>query len=197
MESGSGIFPQASAGQVSEPCASCGVKCCNRFAVPITGFDLVRLIEKTGLVPHEFCHLADAKNIEAAPHSLVFIFVDGKLEERLLSLKRKKNMYCIFSNHSKGCGVWGAHPFVCRAYPFTTDERGEIKYVKNFVCPRKWEKGEYVERVVKKVVAAQNQEIAEYNKIVRKWNAQHSKGGSEGEFFEFLLKESRARMAGE
>jgi len=193
MEGETNIFPKADAEVVSEPCASCGVKCCNRFAVPITGFDLIRLIEKTGLEIDKFCRLADSKYIESAPHSLVFIFNKGELEERLLTLIRKKNEYCVFSKHSKGCGVWGSHPMVCRAYPFTVDEKGNIQSVKNFVCPRKWEKNEYAERAVKAVVAKQNLEIEAYNKIVRKWNADHSKEKGEKEFFEYLIKESRAR----
>ena len=194
MEEKTGIFANAREGKISEPCASCGVKCCNRFAVAITGFDLIRILDRTGGLPDEVCQLADSKNIEPAPQSLVFIFRDGKLEERLLSLKRKKNMYCVFSNHSRGCSIWGAHPMVCRAYPFRADETGEIKYVKNFVCPRKWEKTEYVRTVVARIIEIQNDEIEAYNKIVRCWNAKYSKEGGEKEFFEYLIKESRARV---
>lgn len=189
------IFAHEEGGRVSEPCASCGVRCCNRFAVPLTGFDLVRLVEKTGLEIHEFCELADSKNIEAAPHSLVFIFEGGEMRERLLTLRRKKNMYCVFSGHSRGCVVWGAHPFVCRAYPFCIGEDGKIKYVKNFVCPRKWENKEYLEKIIRETIFRQNLEIEEYNKIVRKWNAKFAKENKngEGEFFDYLLRESGAQ----
>ena len=188
------IFAPGSVGAVCEPCGSCGVRCCNRFAVPLTGFDLVRLNEKTGFAPEEFCELADAKNIEAAPHSLVFIFVGGEPQERILTLCRGKNMYCVFSRHSRGCSVWGAHPFVCRAYPFCVDEKKQIKYVKNFACPRKWEKNEYLENVVRQVVGRQNGEIEGHNKIIRKWNAEFSKEKSEKEFFEYLIKMSKKRI---
>ena len=195
MVNESDIFAGTKPGAVSEPCASCGVRCCNRFAVPLSGFDVVRIAARTGLEPKEFCELADSKNIEAAPHSLVFIFRGGKIEERLLTLIRKKNMYCVFSKHSKGCGVWGAHPFVCRAYPFRVDESGEIKYVKNFVCPRKWEKNEYLEDVVRRIVEKQNREIIEHNKIVRRWNAEFAAGNKEGEkgFFDYLIRECVGR----
>jgi hypothetical protein len=47
---------------------------------------------------------------------------------------------------------------------------------------------------VKKTVAAQNREIEEYNKIVRKWNAEYAKDKGEKEFFEHLIAQSRRQM---
>lgn len=174
--------------EITEPCKSCAVRCCNRFAVPLTYLDVARICERTGMRAQEFCELADAKNIETAPHSLVFIFEGEKMQERLLALKRKKNMYCCFSMHSKGCVVWGAHPMVCRAYPFVGDGKKGIKYAKNFVCPRKWEKGEYNAQEMAATVAKMEKEIELHNKLVRKWNAECAKNSGEKEFFEFMKK---------
>ena len=185
------IFASATEGQIADPCATCGVRCCNRFAVPITGFDLVRILEKKQTLDYsQICELADAKNIESAPHSLVFIYNDKKLEEKLLTLIRKKNMYCIFSKHSRGCDAWGAHPYVCKAYPFCIKDK-KITYVKNFACPRKWQNNEYDESAIRKIVQKQNDEIEQYNKIVREWNAKFSTTRDQQHFFEYLIFESR------
>ncbi len=179
---------------ITEPCASCGVRCCNRFAVPITGFDVLRIIAATGKKTPEFAQLALAVNIESAPHTHVFIFENGKMEERLLTLHRLKNNFCAFSLHSAGCSIWGHHPLVCRTYPFVVDAKGNLKMTKNLVCPRKWEKNEFDEKKMKELGEQMNEEIFEYNKIVRKWNATRAKVGSEEDFFKFLNKESKEWM---
>ncbi len=179
---------------ISEPCASCGVRCCNRFAVPLTGFDLIRILAKLGGKPQDFAHLADAHYIEASPHSAVFIFEKDTLVERILVLNRHpKTNWCHFSRHSNGCAIWGHHPAVCRAYPFILDKNDKIAYTKNCVCPRKWEKKEYDEAGVRKLVEWQNHEIEEYNKQVRAWNAEHARGGSVEEFWRYILKVSLPR----
>ncbi len=190
----------ASSSPITEPCASCGVKCCNRFAVPLTGFDVARILDKLGGEPTEFAQLADSRSIEGSPHSTVFIFEHGKLSERLLVLKRHpKTNWCVFSRHSAGCAIWGYHPMVCRAYPFILKPEGGpvgtnaggLGYTKNYVCPRNWEKGEYDEAGVRQVVEQQNEELAEYNKLVRAWNAEKAKKGDEKGFWEYILQESR------
>ena len=180
--------------QMVEPCASCGEKCCNRFAVPITGFDLLRIIAKLKCKSDEFCLLDEAKYIQSAPHSNVFIFdKHGQMSERLLILKRLKTNFCIFSRHSKGCAIWGYHPMACVAYPFAIvglEKNGDDKigYTKNFVCPRKWDEKEYDKEKVQELLEKTEWEMAEHNKIVREWNATLAKKGSESEFFEFLIK---------
>ncbi|MFH1095281.1 MAG: YkgJ family cysteine cluster protein [Candidatus Micrarchaeota archaeon] len=185
---------------MSEPCASCGEKCCNRFAVPISGFDMLRIMRKLDCEPGEFCELDEAKYIQSAPHSTVFIFgKEGVMSERLLILKRLKTNYCIFSRHSHGCAIWGFHPMACKAYPFAfvgkeAGGKDKIGYTRNFVCPRPWEKGEYDEGGVRTVLDAMEREMAEYNIIVREWNATRAKEGGEKEFFKFLIEKSGKKM---
>ncbi len=194
-------LPQGAPGALAEPCASCGEKCCNRFAVPVTGFDLVRIADRLGDEPWEFAELAPAAEIQAAPHWLVFIFDEkGQMREKLLTLQRRRNNYCIFSRHSQGCAIWGFHPMVCRAYPFAFTGGERIGYTKNFVCPRPWEQKEWPANV-RQILEVQNLEMEEYNKIVREWNAAHSrqqmKRGTEGgekAFWKFLMEKSREKM---
>jgi Fe-S-cluster containining protein len=183
---------------ILEPCASCGVRCCNRFAVPITGFDIIRIIERIGGEPKDFAQLAPAENIESSPHSLIFIFEEGKLSERLLVLKRHpKTNWCCFSRHTNGCAIWGFHPLVCQAYPFILGKNQRIEYTKNFVCPRKWEKSEYLEKEVRRIIEKQNLEIEKYNKIVRAWNAEKAESANEGMFWKYLIKKSLEMMGRE
>jgi Fe-S-cluster containining protein len=180
----------------------------------VTGFDLVRIVDKLEEDPWAFAELAHAAEIESAPHTMVFLFNEkGKMEERLLTLQRRKNNYCIFSRHSQGCAIWGFHPMVCRAYPFAYKEGGKIGYTKNFVCPRPWEKSEWPENV-RNILEVQNKEMEEYNKIVREWNAtrakkegekeregkhalhspEHPMRGAEKAFWKFLMEKSREKM---
>ena len=119
---------------IPEPCASCGGKCCNRFAVPITHLDVARLVEFTGKKPHEFCSLEDAQNISQNPYPKVFVMEEGKLVEKLLVLKRNKNNWCVFFARSNGCTVHNARPVVCRAYPFSlfggaAQEKGKMEKI--------------------------------------------------------------------
>ncbi|MDE1798657.1 MAG: YkgJ family cysteine cluster protein [Candidatus Micrarchaeota archaeon] len=196
-----GPLPRGQPGALSEPCASCGEKCCNRFAVPVTGFDLVRIVDRLGDEPWEFAELAHAAEIQAAPHALVFIFnAKGELEERLLTLQRRRNNYCVFSRHSQGCAIWGFHPMVCRSYPFAYKEGSKIGYTQNFVCPRPWEQKEWPANV-RHILERQNLEMEEYNKIVREWNATRAKKEGSGNgleaqkpFWKFLLEKSREKM---
>lgn len=105
---------------IPEPCASCGGKCCNRFAVPITHLDVLRLAKHTGKEPIEFCRLEDSQNISKNPYPKVFVENEqGKLIEKMLVLKRTKTDWCVFFARSNGCTVHQGRPMVCRTYPFS------------------------------------------------------------------------------
>lgn len=109
-----------SASAVPEPCASCGGKCCNRFAVPITHLDLLRLQKHTGLKADEFCALEDAQLVSENPYPKVFVREGGGWKEKLLVMGRKKTEHCVFFAKSSGCRVHSARPAVCRTYPFSS-----------------------------------------------------------------------------
>ena len=177
--------------KISEPCASCAVRCCNRFAVPITVFDAARICKKLKCRPEEFAALADAKNIEPSIHSGIFIFHDGFLEERLLTLLRLPNNFCIFSRHLQGCAIWGFHPTVCQAYPFILGEDISLAYTKNFACMRKWQDNEYNKKKMLKLAMQNHVEIMMHNKIVREWNAKKANKGGEKEFWKFALAKAK------
>lgn len=180
---------------LGEPCASCHMRCCTHFSIPITLFDMARICAKLKCQPSDFCHLAPADSVEQAPHENVFLFDGkGKLREMSLRLRKKTDGSCTFFRGISGCSIHGFHPLACRAYPFVFDERGGLKKNVHFICPRDWKKNEYDEGGVKAVLEKMELEISAHNKIVRKWNAKKSaknKGAaSEEAFFAFLQAEA-------
>lgn len=178
---------------LSEPCASCDMRCCTHFSIPITAYDMARIADKLKCAPEEFCHLVDAKKIEAPPHSDAFIFDEnGKLHEKVLALKKKQNGACHFFRGVMGCGIHGFHPIPCRVYPFVFGEKGRLKYNKHFVCPRIWSNGEYSKTETASLLEEFEREVKLHNRFVREWNAKHAReyAGKDAEkaFFKFLMK---------
>jgi Fe-S-cluster containining protein len=178
---------------ILEPCASCGARCCNRFAVCVTGFDILRLAEGTGRPAPDFafCHEA---NLVSYRHDPTFFLFDnkGKMKEFLLTLKRKKTNYCEFSKHSKGCAVYAHRPMVCRSYPFVYDRESDIKYVNAPVCWRLWREEEVDRTYFSDIMDRHAKELFEYGKIARRWNAERAKkGGTFEDYLDFIVGESR------
>jgi Fe-S-cluster containining protein len=181
-----------------EPCASCSTPCCSRFAVPLTAFDVARIIAKTKKKAEEFVELAPFEGIEASTHSAIFFFKNGRLGEKTLILKRRKvggAKFCAFWKAGSGCSVWGSHPIACRIYPFAIDEKNTLAYARHFVCPRKWKENEYDAAEVRRNMQKQDEEVEAHNKIIRKWNATmaRKKGSGESAFLNFLLKEAKEK----
>jgi Fe-S-cluster containining protein len=173
----------------AQPCASCDVPCCRRFVVPITGFDIKRIID-VGKKIEDFCVLENVEGIELSDHSTVFIKDGEMLREKSLVLRREEKRCVLFVEER--CSIWSHHPYACRTYPFVERE-GKLGYAKRLVCPRKWREGEYVEDEIREDIDRMSLEIAQHNKIVRFWNANFSKKKSEKEFFEYLISEVKKR----
>lgn len=173
----------------TEPCASCNVPCCKRFVVPITGFDLLRILELGGRA-RGICRLVDSTDIELSDHSTVFILEQGELREKSLVLRRVDGI-CGFFREGR-CSIWSKHPYACKTYPFVERE-DKIGYAKTFVCPREWRKDDYSEKRVLEEIERMSEEIAEHNKIVRFWNANFSKNKDEDQFFDYLISEIKKR----
>ncbi len=179
---------------LAEPCASCHMRCCTHFTIPLTAFDIARICSKLNCAPSEFCHLVESEKVEASPHANVLVFDEnGKICEKTAVLRKKENGACTFFRELRGCGIHGFHPMPCRAYPFAFDANGKMKKNRHFVCPREWKKGEdYDEGEVEKMLEKMENEIAGHNKLVRKWNAEFAKKitgeKAESEFFGYLEK---------
>ncbi|MCX8162967.1 MAG: YkgJ family cysteine cluster protein [Candidatus Micrarchaeota archaeon] len=175
---------------LQSPCKECSRKCCEKFIVPLTIFDLFRIKKATGKDIEQFSTLIEYNKTDEKNFFPIF-FMDQKrnLKQMLLVLKRFNNS-CIFFDQQI-CLIWPAHPLVCKVYPFfEMDKNGELKYVKNFICPRKWTEKEIDNYKIKEALAVFKFEIEEHNKIIRKWNAEYREK-SEKDFFEYLKKSVR------
>ncbi|MFN3909865.1 MAG: YkgJ family cysteine cluster protein [Candidatus Anstonellaceae archaeon] len=169
------------------PCYECKIKCCTKLVVPITIFDAKRIVRITKKRIEDFALLMDYHSVNQNLYdSIFFLNQENKLEEKILVLKRSGKS-CIFLEEEKKCRIWGSHPRACRCYPFYDFEEKtkKLKYVKNFLCPRKWTEEEKWSFDFKKSIEDLVKENMQYNKIIREWNALHYKK-TKKEFFEWL-----------
>ncbi len=131
-------------------CKTCSGGCCRAFRVPITGFDILRIMRTIDIDPFFFCGVQEVK-----PEKLekllgkepVFIFTDSgepRYYEIFLKLILSKyydlNHKCIFlhewdaqeygSAELEGiigrCGIYDCRPLACRIYPSKLDDEGNL-----------------------------------------------------------------------
>jgi len=186
---------------VTEPCASCNGKCCSKFVVSVTGFDIARLKQAVGKGFGSFLTNRCAEEVVFSMEQPFFLFgLDGNLEERLLCLKKKKDGSCVFQNRDGRCGIHEKAPVVCRAYPFVLSEIGggqeQIDYVDCFVCPRHWNKTEREAGRFEEIGKRLRYEFSKNGAIVRKWNATQARknGASFEKFVSYLLRTAETEM---
>lgn len=178
--------------EIQEPCKSCGGGCCNKFAVYLTVFDIMRIADAYGLQPKEFTKRQERKMVRGRWAPSFFLFdLNGGMKDYIICIMRKKNEHCIFYRHEKGCGIYENRPLVCRAYPFLIDEDGGLDYLKPFVCWREWEEDEVDKEGFMDVILRHCDEIRDYGKITRKWNSARRVGKGFEEYLEFCLNEAR------
>ncbi|MCM8830694.1 MAG: YkgJ family cysteine cluster protein [Candidatus Omnitrophica bacterium] len=171
---------------IISPCANCNIKCCTKFFVPLTIFDVKRIKQKINKNIVKFGELIDYKTLNQNFFNSIFFLKDNRLEEKILVLKRIKNS-CIFFSDEGICKIWAHHPISCKCYPFYDFDKKtkKLKYVKNFICPRKWREEEKKSFDFIGAIEKLREEILEHNKLIREWNALHCKKNEE-EFFLWL-----------
>jgi len=176
---------------ILEPCKSCGGRCCNRFAVYVTSFDMRRISDNLSVQAKEFVMTQKANEITHSGEPLVFIFDEtGKLGEYALVLRRQRNNECIFYRNEKGCAVYPVRPAICSSYPFEKEVGGGVGYAKPFACWRKWEEKEYDKENALREIERRERELEEYGVIVREWNAKRARGGTIEKYIDFLLEKT-------
>lgn len=142
-------------------CTPCDGRCCNHYIVPITHFDVKRIVE-AGFEPAffvDFFHVGDTQ----------CDYQDIRLGHmhKYMILKRNPGGACIFSLEKDGklrCGIHASHPMLCRVYPYNPST-GKIR-VKN-LCRKNANPGKPDKELFKQEL----EEASEYNKKVRMWNA--------------------------
>src|SRR5688572_1074121 len=108
-------------------CSHCG-HCCRDTIVPVTGSDVARLREGTGLSVARIVSFFAPDEFEDEGDGLTFIDLD--VGRRTMGLRRAhdpKGDRCAFFQGDR-CSVYEHRPTTCRLWPFTVrfDERGRI-----------------------------------------------------------------------
>ncbi len=127
-------------------CKSCAGGCCRAFNVPITGFDILRIMRTLDMDPFFFCGVAEIsgeKLEKGLGKDPLFLFTDsGEAKYYEIFLKRVFSKYfetsykCIFlqewdakeygSAELEGivgrCGIYDIRPLTCRNYPAKIDK---------------------------------------------------------------------------
>jgi len=169
-------------------CLRCG-RCCTRFAVCVTPFDILRIREASGKEPPDFIGILPEP--PARERSEPAVLIDGR--PSLIVLHRDMKSVCCFYSAS-GCKAYESRPMLCRSYPFRVPcpVSGVLCLVdvRSRACGRRWlpdgeEKKQYLRDCLR-----YGDEVKAYGKIADEWNG--NGGGSIGEFLGFALDRAKA-----
>ena len=164
-------------------CEKCAGNCCTDFVVYVTHADIKRLKQFTKKVPERFVvpYLDDGRT----PYPLVDL--DDYGPNLRLGLIRNDDK-CVFMdtlNSQIRCTVHSHKPMVCRTYPFSFIESGELIHVEPYKCPKPILPVSPEER--EQILLEINQlfnEFDGYEKLTKEWNSSLS---NEKREFEILL----------
>ncbi|OGI01310.1 MAG: hypothetical protein A2Y25_00940 [Candidatus Melainabacteria bacterium GWF2_37_15] len=131
-------------------CKTCNAGCCRAFRVPVTGFDILRIMRTIDIDPYFFCGVEEitGERLEKAlGKDPLFLFTDrGEPKYFEIYLKSVEGKYfgfhgkCIFlqewdakelnSQEIDGiigrCGIYDCRPLTCRTYPSKIDKDGKL-----------------------------------------------------------------------
>ncbi len=116
-------------------CETCHGRCCRELAVPVCGFDVVRLARAEQLPIDNFATLAtEAESSRGSVH------LHSGDETFYLKLQRRYardgGPACVFLMELEGdyrCGVYGHRPQVCRTYPMQL-HHGAVRVRPDAIC---------------------------------------------------------------
>jgi len=170
-------------------CLRCG-RCCTRFGVCVTPFDILRISRKTGLPPEEFVFALPEPRKHKRKEAVVLI--DGK--RCLIILKWKNPVFWVFKGRicffysGNGCSIYEERPMLCRTYPFIHTGK-TLSDLKSRPCPQLWMPDSKGREQYAAALEQYEKEIIEYNKIAEEWN--RGPGGDLKAFLKFVLERVR------
>ena len=165
---------------------SCDGHCCREYAILITAQDARRILDAiSALDVRKFIYFY-LGGIEPG-NEYAKIKINGK-EYCLGMLFVPKTEACLFQTHLGLCGIHEFSPMICRAFPFTLNDKNEVIYKEDIICKQLLPMSNLKE--LKDFLVKRQSELKEYRKIVSEWNEKYP-SGSMMQFLQFtgLLKQ--------
>ncbi|MFH1835875.1 MAG: YkgJ family cysteine cluster protein [Methanobacteriota archaeon] len=165
---------------VSVDCTGCVGLCCRNHVISLCPTDLLEF-RKLGLNPVEYLFL---EPVDQLTSRFSDVLIDGKYV--YLTLKRRKNGYCVFArkeNKNIECSIYDNRPLNCRLYPLKLTSKKRIVKRGSIVCPLTIDKNQSKEKVTKLNDKIQR-EIKNYEEKAYKWNKKG--GGNLKELLDYL-----------
>lgn len=107
-------------GDLGIRCRRCG-DCCRAVRVPVTHFDLARLVQATGLEPSAVVEWLAPEEIDMTGEPETFVRLRAG---RRLMVLRHRDGGCVFLDRDR-CVAHAVRPLPCALYPFVLEEPPE------------------------------------------------------------------------
>ncbi len=164
----------------TSPCDACDARCCSAYAVHLTGDDVRRLAEGTGLPPRAFVTWA----LQAERTATGFVLRPGGPSHDLLLAHARAGdprQPCPFLRSETGgpprCGVYAFRPRVCRRFPAVRVGAG-YGVRDGIVCaPGAWGDHEMARLSWRTAIAREEREAEAYAAVVAVWNERVERAG--------------------
>lgn len=206
-------------------CDGCHSGCCRSFAVPVTGADILTIMDQRELSFWDFvCRWADPQGIIARKHAPHFYFRDDPATPYVICLMHRDSKHfegttcCQFLEEDaptpdkpRGearCTIYHERPMACRVFPTKLHPGGELAILYDApeygreghevykLCPRDWEKSDIDTVKQLQDLIVSRYEMLFFHQLADSWNRQP---GSWLLFPDFLklVYESRLQNASE
>lgn len=182
-------------------CEGCHSGCCRAFAVPVTGADILRIVQHRELSFWDFaCRWADPEGIISRNHAPQFYFDDEPGKPFVICLKHDPSELfpratrCHFlveepadAAHPLGtahCGIYNERPSACRVFPTRLSSQGDLAIIYDVpangrangeaayqLCPRPWNTSDVDPIQQVQDLVVLRFEIEFFHKLAVAWNA--------------------------
>jgi Fe-S-cluster containining protein len=158
---------------MSNPCATCSTRCCHRYVVPVSGYDVYRIATGLHLAPEQF--LVTVPQPEPTPYSFR---LSGSTDTYELALdkspSRAENKPCVFwlpvGGGAGRCGIHPYRPYACQVYPATLEDAGMVRR-EDVICPAQaWRDDTFEAPIWRRQYLRMQSESDIYQLTVARWN---------------------------
>lgn len=181
-------------------CSDCHAGCCRSFAVPMTGADVIQIVDSQQKTFWEFgCRWADPEGMIARNYAPHFHFADEPRTQFVICLRHVESEQhpgtsrCIFLKEESpseevplgraGCSIYESRPAACRVFPVKFNQAGELPIIYDVpprgrpgtepvydLCPRQWTKQDVDPIQSMQDLAIAKHEMIFFNHVAQIWN---------------------------